>query len=139
MVFGPTDEETGERGEQQFILEVDVDTDRVYIHGSEVVARRMVKLLNHLDGLAGTNARQAVQLIPGDEPAAEIATRIRPVVKQLAQFQQGAIGAGNATRLDAPGLPPAADADADPDVIDAVQSNVIIEVYEGSIILRGTK
>lgn len=139
-VFGPTDEESGERGPQMFALELDVDNDRIYIHGKADVADRMVRLLNHLDGLAGSNAKQAVQLIPGDEPAAEIATKIRPVVKQLAQFQQGALGAGNAgTRPDAPEKPPVADPNTDPDVIDAVQSNVIIEVYEGSIILRGTK
>jgi len=137
-VFAPTDEETGERGEQLFALELDVDNDRITIHGGADITGRMVKLLTRLDGLAASNAAQAVRLIPGDEPAAEIATRIRPVVKQLAQFQQGAVGAGNATRSDAPAAPPVVDPN-DPDVIDAVQSNVIIEVYEGSIILRGTK
>jgi type II secretion system protein D len=137
-VYGPTDEKTGERGDQLFALELDVDNDRISIHGNSDVAGRMVKLLTRLDGLAASNATQAVQVIPGDEPAGEIATRIRPVVKQLAQFQQGAVGAGNATRSDAPAAPPVVDPN-DPDVIDAVQSNVIIEVYEGSIILRGTK
>jgi type II secretion system protein D len=137
-VFGPTNEETGERGAQLFALELDVDNDRIYVHGKADIADRMIRLMSHLDGLAGSNARQAVQLIPGDEPAAEIATKIRPVVKQLAQFQQGALGAGNAgTRPEAPAEPAAPG--SDPDVIDAVQSNVIIEVYEGSIILRGTK
>ncbi len=138
-VYGTVDAETGERGGQLFALELDVDNDRIYIHGPSDVADRMVKLLTRLDGLASTNASQAVQVIPGDEPAAEIATRIRPVVKQLAQFQQGAQGAGNATRPDAPAAPPVVGPGDDPDVIDAVQSNVIIEVYEGSIILRGTK
>ncbi|QDT52965.1 Type II secretion system protein D precursor [Caulifigura coniformis] len=140
-VFAPTDEETGERGEQLFALELDVDNDRITIHGGSEITGRMVKLLTRLDGLAASNASQAVRLIPGDEPAAEIATRIRPVVKQLAQFQQGAVGAGNATRGDAPSAPPVVDPNdpVDPDVIDAVQSNVIIEVYEGSIILRGAK
>jgi general secretion pathway protein D len=137
-VYGPPDEETSERGPKMFALELDLDNERIYVHGKSDVAERMVKLLARLDGLAATNAGQAVQFIPGDDRAADIATRIRPVVKQLAQFQQGSVGAGNAaTRPNAPEAPPADG--ADPDVIDAVQSNVIIEVYEGSIILRGTK
>ncbi|HVJ84490.1 MAG TPA: secretin N-terminal domain-containing protein [Caulifigura sp.] len=136
-VFGTVNPETGERGERLFALELDVDADRIHIHGKADVATRIVKLLSKLDGLAAANAKEAVQVIPGDEPAAEIAMKVRPVVKQLAQFQQGAQGIGNAgTRPDAP--PPPAPG-SDPDVIDAVQSNVIIEVYEGSIILRGRK
>ncbi len=97
-VYGPEDAETGERGPKMFGLELDVDADRILLHGPASVADRMTKLLARLDGLAGSNAKEAVQLIPGDDRAAEVASRIRPVVKQLAQFQQGAVGAGNATR-----------------------------------------
>ncbi|HVJ68016.1 MAG TPA: secretin N-terminal domain-containing protein, partial [Caulifigura sp.] len=139
-VYAPKNEETGERGDRLFSLELDVDADRILIHGKSDAASKMVKLLARLDSLAASNAKEAVQVIPGDEPAAEIATKIRPVVKQLAQFQQGVTGAGNAAnRPDAPAAPQATPPGSDPDVIDAVQSNVIIEVYEGSIILRGRK
>ncbi|MBX3444422.1 MAG: hypothetical protein KF774_18630 [Planctomyces sp.] len=122
-----------------FEVEFDTEEDEIFIHAPQDVADRVATLFQNLDAAArAEGVDQAVRFLPEEGNTAEVATRLQPTLIQLAQFRQGARGAGAArdpeTIID-PARPPARDGQSvrviPEDVLDEVRGEVSIQNVEG--------